>query len=152
VRGIFVDALPHSKYRKIVNRSTAKSIFESLHSTYEGNKQIKEAKSNQFVHQYELFRMKEYEDIETMYSRFQTLVCGLHVLKKNYYVHDHVMKILRSLPARIRPWVITIHAAKDLNKLSLENLISSLKSHEVELVGYEHTKKSKSIDLTSKGK
>jgi len=103
VRGILVDALPHSKYRKIVNRSTAKSIFESLHSTYEGNKQIKEAKSNQLVHQYELFRMKEYEDIETMYSRFQTLVCGLQVLKKNYYVHDHVMKILRSLPARIRP-------------------------------------------------
>jgi hypothetical protein len=39
-----------------------------------------------------------------------------------------------------------------LNKLSLENLISSLKSHEIELVGDEPAKKSKSIAQTSKGK
>jgi len=44
--------------------------------------------------------MKEYEDIETMYSRFQILQSGLQVLKKSYVVVDHVKKILRSLPAR----------------------------------------------------
>ena len=60
--------------------------------------------------------------------------------------------ILMSLPARFRPKVIAIQVAKKLNKLSFENLICSLKSHEIELVGDEHTKKSKSIALTSKGK
>jgi hypothetical protein len=99
VRGILVDSLPHSEYTKIVNISSNKSIFESLCSTYEGNQQVKEAKANQLVHQYELFRMKEDEDIEIMYSRFQTLVSGLQVLNKSYYVLDHVNKILRSLPA-----------------------------------------------------
>jgi hypothetical protein len=34
----------------------------------------------------------------------------------------------------------------------LENLISSLKSHEIELVEDEPSKESKSIDQTSKGK
>jgi hypothetical protein len=86
VRGTLVDSLPHSKYTKIVNISSIKSIFESLCSTYERNKQVKEAKANQMVHQYELFRMKEDEDIETMYSGFQTLVSGLQVLNKSYYV------------------------------------------------------------------
>jgi len=152
VRGILVDALPHSKYTKIVNISMAKCIFESLHSTYEGNKHIKEAKANQLVHHYELFRMKEDEDIETMYSRFQTLACGLQILNKSYYIPNHVKMILMSLPARFRPKVIAIQVAKKLNKLSFENLICSLKSHEIELVGDEHTKKSKSIALTSKGK
>jgi len=47
-----------------------------------------------FVHQYELFRMKEDESIETMYSRFQTLVSGLQNLKKSYVASDHVNKIL----------------------------------------------------------
>jgi hypothetical protein len=48
--------------------------------------------------------------------------------------------------------VTTIQEAKDLNKLSLENLMSSLKSHEIELIGDEPAKKSKSIALTSKKK
>jgi hypothetical protein len=47
--------------------------------------------------------MKEDEDIDTMYSRFQTLVSGLQVSKKSYFVLDHVKKILRSLSARFRP-------------------------------------------------
>jgi hypothetical protein len=70
VRGILVDALPHAKYIEIVDRSTAKSIFESLCYTHEGNQEVKEVKVNKLVHQYEMFIMKEDEDIETMYSRF----------------------------------------------------------------------------------
>jgi hypothetical protein len=46
--------------------------------------------------------MKENEDIETMYSRFQTLVSGLQVLSKSYTVPAHFKKILRSLHARFR--------------------------------------------------
>jgi len=78
------------------------------------------------VHQYELFRKKEDEDIEIMYSRFQTLVYGLQVLNKIFLVPDHVNKIIRSLQTRFRPKVTTIQEAKDLNKLSLKNLRSSL--------------------------
>ena len=52
VRGILVDALPHSKYIKIIDKSTAKTIFESMCATYEGNQQVKEAKANLLVQQY----------------------------------------------------------------------------------------------------
>jgi len=42
VQGILLEALPHSECNKIVDISTAKSIFESHCSTYEGNQQVKE--------------------------------------------------------------------------------------------------------------
>jgi len=71
VHGILLEALPHSKYTKIIEKSTTKAIFESLCSTYEGNQQVHEAKANQLVHHYDLFRMKEDEDTESMYTRFQ---------------------------------------------------------------------------------
>jgi len=87
-----------------------------------------------------------------MYSRFQTLVSGLQVLKKSYVASDHVSKILRSLPARWRPKVTAIEEAKDLNTLSVEDLVSSLKVHEISLNEHEPAKKSKSIALPSKGK
>ena len=34
VRGILVDALPHAEYLKIIDKSSAKTIFNSLCSTY----------------------------------------------------------------------------------------------------------------------
>ena len=61
-------------------------------------------------------------------------------------------KILRSLPARWRPKVTTIKEAKDLNTLSVEDLVSSLKDHEISLNEHERAKKSKYIALPSKGK
>jgi len=85
--------------------------------------------------------MKEDESIETMYSRFQTLVSGLQILKKSYVASDHVNKILRSLPAKWRPNVTTIEEGKDLNTLSVEDLISSLKCHEIGLNEHEPIKK-----------
>jgi len=87
-----------------------------------------------------------------MYSRFQTLVSGLQILKKSYVASDHVSKILRSLPARWRPKVIAIEEAKDLNTLSVEYLVSSLKVHEIGLNEHEPAKKVKSFSLPSKGK
>jgi len=123
-----------------------------LCSNYEGNKKVREAKATMLVHQYELFRMKEDESIETMYSRFQILVSGLQVLKKSYVASDHVNKILRSLPAKWRPKVTTIEEAKDLNTLNVEDFISSLKCHEIGLNKHEPIKKLKSIALKSRGK
>ena len=131
VRGILCEAIPHEEFVKIYNKSTAKTIFESLCSSYEGNQQVREAKANMLVQQYELFKMSEDETIDTMFSRFQTLVAGLQVLKKSYTTAYHVKKILRSLPAKWRPKVTAIEEARDLNTLSLENLISSLKCHEL---------------------
>ena len=96
--------------------------------------------------------MKDDESIEQMYSRFQTLVSGLQILKKSYVASDHVSKILRSLPARWRPKVTTIEEAKDLNTLSVEDLVNSLKVHEIGLNEHDSASKEKSIALPSKGK
>jgi len=152
IRGILVAALPHKEYLKMSDKSTAKAMFTSLCSLYEGNKKVRKTKAIMLVHQHELFKIKEDENIETMYSRFQTLVFGLQILKKSYVASDHVNKILRSLPAKWRPKVTAIEEAKDLNTLSVEDLISSLKCHEIGLNEHELVKKPKSIALKSRGK
>jgi hypothetical protein len=73
--------------------------------------------------------MEDDEDIEIMFSRFQTLVSCLQVLSKNYTTSDHVMKILRSLSIKWRSKITVIQEAKGLNNMGLETLISYLKSH-----------------------
>jgi len=152
IRGSLVTAIPKAEYMKMSDKSTAKEMFASLCANYEGSKKVREAKALMLVHQYELFKMKDDESIEQMYSRFQTLVSGLQILKKSYVASDHVSKILRSLPARWRPKVTAIEEAKDLNTLSVEDLVNSLKVHEIGLSEHEPVKKVKSIALPSKGK
>jgi len=137
---------------KVSDKSTAKAMFASLCASYEGSKKVREAKALILVHQYELFKMKEDESIEQMYSKFQTLVSGLQILKKSYVASNHVSKILRSIPTRWRPKVTAIKEAKDLNTLSVEDLVSSLKVHEIDLNEHEPAKKVKSIALPSRGK
>jgi len=134
------------------DKSTAKTMFASLCANYEGSKKVREAKATMLIHQYELSNMKDDESIEEMYSRFQTLVCGLQILKKSYVTSDHVSKILRCLPTRWRPKVTAIEEAKDLNTLSVEDFMSSLKVHEISLNEHDSVKKTKSIVLPSKGK
>src|ERR1044072_3080940 len=84
-----------------------------------------------------------------MFSRFQMLVAGLRVLDKGYSTTDHVKKIIRSLPAKWRPMVTALKVAKDLNSISLEKLISSLRSPEIELQEDEPRRKVKSVALKS---
>jgi hypothetical protein len=80
-----------------------------------------------------------------MFARFQTLVSGFQVMKKRYIVPDHVKKILRSLPAKWTPKVTAFQKAKNLDEVTSESLISSLRSHEMELMDNEPAKKSKSL-------
>ena len=101
--------------------------------THEGNTQVKETKALALIQKYESFKMDEDESVETMFSRFQMLIAGLRVLNKGYSTADHVKKFIRSLPKKWRPMVTALKLSKDLNNISLEELISSLRSHEIEL-------------------
>jgi len=77
IRGLLVTAIPKAEYMKMSDKSTAKAMFASLCANYEGSKKVREAKAFMLVHQYELFKMKDDESIEQIYSRFQTLVSRL---------------------------------------------------------------------------
>ena len=70
-------------------------------------------------------------------------------MDKGYFVVDHVKKVIRSLPKKWRPMVTTLKLAKYLNNISLEELISSLRSHEIELEEDEPQNKGKSSALKS---
>ncbi|XP_058771733.1 uncharacterized protein LOC131645090 [Vicia villosa] len=148
-RTVLLNAISHAEYEKISNRETTYDIYESLKMTHEGNAQVKETKALALIQKYEAFKMEDDEDIEKMFSRFQTLTAGLRVLDKGYTKADHVKKIIRSLPRRWGPMVTAFKIAKNLNEVSLEELISALRSHEIELDANEPQKKGKSIALKS---
>ena len=144
-----LNAISYIEYEKIKNRDSAKSIFNSLRMTHEGNSQVNKTKALALIQKYDVFKMEDDETVETVFSRFQMLVVGLKVLDKGYSTVDHVKKIMRSLSARYRPKVTYIQDAKGLNTLSLESMIINIQSHEMKLNGDEPVKKDKSLALKS---
>uniref|UniRef100_A0A151UIK3 UBN2 domain-containing protein n=2 Tax=Cajanus cajan TaxID=3821 RepID=A0A151UIK3_CAJCA len=108
-------------------------MWDTLAITYEGSLEVKRNKLSLLVRKYELFEMEENESIQTMFGRFQTIINELSFLGRTYHKFDHIEKLLRSLSRKWRPQVTALRASKDLEKLSLEELVGLLKVHEMEL-------------------
>ena len=51
-RTILLNAISHAESEKITNKETAKSIFDSLQMTHEGNSQVKETKALALIQKY----------------------------------------------------------------------------------------------------
>ena len=126
-----LNVISYTKYEKIINKDFDKSIFYSLRMTHEGNAQVNETKGLAIIQKHEAFKMEDDEKVKTMFSRFQMLVAGLKVVNKGYSTTDHVKKIIRSLPKKWRPMVTALKLENDLNNISLEELVISLRSREI---------------------
>ncbi|GAU44135.1 hypothetical protein TSUD_99230 [Trifolium subterraneum] len=118
------------EYDRIMECKTAKEIWETLQTHHEGTNSVKETRIDIGVRKFELFEMKEEETIYQMYGRFTSIINELNSLGNAYITHERIRKILRFLPKTLRPIVTAITVAKDLTKVSLEDLIGSLKAHE----------------------
>ncbi|RDX74656.1 hypothetical protein CR513_45571, partial [Mucuna pruriens] len=66
---------------------------------------------------------------------------------KIYDNYGHMTKIFRSLLRRWRPQVTNLRASKDLKKFPMEELLGTLKVHEMELNEDDGQRKGKSIAL-----
>lgn len=63
------------KYDKISTCETIKEMWYKLEVTYEGTTKVKEARISSLVNEYELFKMTEQKNIESMFSRCSKIVC-----------------------------------------------------------------------------
>ncbi|VFQ86950.1 unnamed protein product [Cuscuta campestris] len=117
-------------YRKISCCSTAKEMWDKLEVTYEGTDQVREAKIDFLTQEYEMFRMKEHENIDDMFDRFSKIVNDLHTLKKTYTDRDLVRKILRSLTSEWRSKADAIYESIGTSNVTIDGLRGNLKMYE----------------------
>ncbi|GJV36202.1 hypothetical protein Tco_1408679 [Tanacetum coccineum] len=107
--------------------------MDSLITTHQGNKQVKDNKIDLFVQKYKEFTITDDETIDCAFSRFNTIITSLKALDESFSSRNHVRKFLRALPSKWRPKVTAIEESKDLSKLSLDELVGNLKVYEIVL-------------------
>ncbi|VFQ89179.1 unnamed protein product [Cuscuta campestris] len=117
-------------YRKISRCKSANEMWTKLEVTYEGTSQVKDAKVDILLHEYELFSMKENESIDSYFERFSTIINNLDTLGKYYTDHELVRKIMRCMTLEWKSEVNAITKGRDYNVLTYDTLRAKLLTYE----------------------
>ncbi|GAV73239.1 LOW QUALITY PROTEIN: DUF4219 domain-containing protein/UBN2 domain-containing protein, partial [Cephalotus follicularis] len=91
---VIICALNSNEFNRVSSCATAK-MWDRLEVTYEGTNQVKDAKINMLVREYEMFSVKENENISGMFVRFTNIINSLQSLNKCYTNSEMVRKIHR---------------------------------------------------------
>ncbi|XP_070018152.1 uncharacterized protein [Nicotiana sylvestris] len=94
---ILVCGIGPDEYNRVSACDTAKEIWEVLQTAHEGTTQVKQSKIDMLTTEYELFRMKDDESIQDMYTRFTSIINELHLFGDVIPQNKLVWKILSVL-------------------------------------------------------
>ncbi|XP_070047105.1 uncharacterized protein [Nicotiana tomentosiformis] len=128
---ILVCDIRTDEYNKISACQYAKEIWEALLTAHEGTTQVKQSKIDMLTTQYKLFMMKDDESIHDMHTRFTSIITEIHSLGESITRNKLVRKILSVLPSSWESKVNAITEAKDLQNLTIDELIGNLKTYEM---------------------
>ncbi|XP_075099419.1 uncharacterized protein LOC142176202 [Nicotiana tabacum] len=130
-KNILVCGIRPNEYDRIYACETAKEIWEALQTAHEGTTQVKKSKIDMLTTEYELFKMKDNQSIQDMHTRFISIINKLHSLGEVIPKNKLVRKILSILPSSWESKVNTITKAKDLQELTIHELVGNLKTYEM---------------------
>ncbi|XP_075098896.1 uncharacterized protein LOC142175798 [Nicotiana tabacum] len=128
---ILVCGIGPDEYNMISACQSAKEIWEALQTAHERTTQVKQSKIDMLTTEYELFRMKDDESIQDMHTRFTSIINELHSLGEIIPRNKFVRNILSVLPSSWENKVNAITEAKDLQKLTMDELVGNLKTYEM---------------------
>ncbi|KAL4285159.1 hypothetical protein GQ457_16G020120 [Hibiscus cannabinus] len=143
-------ALGPDMYSKMSSYTSAKEVWDTLETTYEGTNDVKETKIGLLNLSYENFKMEPDENVTKMFDRFSVIVNGLKDFGEIIPEDKLVRKLLYSLPESWDSKRTAIIEAKDLKTLKLDALMGSLLTHEIMKQGREDEKKREEKKLEKK--
>ncbi|XP_070032158.1 uncharacterized protein [Nicotiana tomentosiformis] len=128
---ILIYGLGPDEYNRTSVCSNAKEIGDALQTAHEGKQLVNRSRIELFMRSYELFYIKESELIQEMMTRFTIITNKLKLLRKVFTSDELVSKEVRILPASWELKVTIIQEANELDKISPDELVGNLKTHEI---------------------
>jgi len=96
-KNIISSALTLDEFYRVSICQSAKEMWDVLEVTHEGTDEVKRARKNTLIQEYEMFRMKAEETIYDVQKRFTHIVNHLIALGKDFEKEELNIKILKSL-------------------------------------------------------
>ena len=132
-KNIISYALTLDEFYRVSVCESAKEMWDVLEVTHEGTNEVKRARKNTLIQEYEMFRMKTGESICDVQKRFTHIVNQLLALGKIFDKEELNIKFLKSLNMTWQPKVTAIPESNDLTSMNIATLFGKLREHELEL-------------------
>ncbi|XP_020266262.1 uncharacterized protein LOC109841727 [Asparagus officinalis] len=126
---LIYQCLDEDTFEKVAGAKTTKEAWEKLRTSYKGADQVKKVHLQTLRGEFAL-QMKEGELVSDYFSRVLTVTNNL---KRNGEKLDEVRimeKVLRSLDPKFEHIVTVIEETKDLEAMTMEQLLGSLQAYE----------------------
>lgn len=120
-------------FRKISNCTNSKQAWDILHVVHEGTNTVYNSKIQRLTTDFKNIKMSNSESFLNFQNRLKDVCNSLYNLGEPIS-ETIVQKILRSLPKKFVPKIITIKESKDLNSLLKNELRGSLQTFEVDIL------------------
>ncbi|XP_075521562.1 uncharacterized protein LOC142554768 [Primulina tabacum] len=120
-------------FNLITNCVCAKEAWDILHKHCEGSESVRKTRLRMVASKFESLRMEDRESILEYDSRLRQLSNEAHSLGDPMSNERLVNKVLRSLPEKFNVKVCAIEESKDTSTINMDELMSSLRTFEMNL-------------------
>ncbi|PNY15490.1 retrovirus-related Pol polyprotein from transposon TNT 1-94, partial [Trifolium pratense] len=110
----------------ILNRGTAKDIWDSMRMKYQGSTKVKQAQLQALRRDFEVLGMNESESVNDYFARTLAIANRMTAQGQRMETSTIVEKILRSLTPKFNYVVCSIEEFNDVTTMSINELQSSL--------------------------
>ncbi|CAN0856784.1 Retrovirus-related Pol polyprotein from transposon TNT 1-94 [Linum grandiflorum] len=127
----FIHAsVSESIFPRIVAATTAKEVWTILEKEFKSTEKARVIKLQTLRRDFENLNMKDDETVKDYSTRVAEVTNQMKLYGEDITDQRIVEKMLRSLPEKFDPIVAAIEESKDLSKLTIAELSSSLEAHE----------------------
>lgn len=124
------QSLDKSILKTITQKETSKQLWESMKMKCQGNARVQRAQLNRLRRDFEVMAMKQGESITDYFGRVMVVANDMRNCGEDMTDVKIVEKIMRTLTEKWNYIVCSIEEAKDIDRLSVDALQSSLLVHE----------------------
>lgn len=129
------QAIPEDILLSVAEKKTAKEVWTAIKTMCLGADKVKKAKVQTLKAEFENLIMKETESIDDFSMKMNDLVTNIRTLGETVEENYVVKKFLRAMPSKFLQITSSIEQFGDLEQMSVEEIIGSLKAHEERLRG-----------------
>ena len=147
---VLFSAVTNEEFKKISLTEIAMEAWIILQTTYEGTKAIKDSKLQRLTTSFKEIKMVEDKLFDEFYDKLKDIDNSTFNLGEQILEPKIVRKVVRSLPERFHAKITAIEESKDIDKISLTELVDNLQTYELVLTRIGKGSKSKSMALKAK--
>jgi hypothetical protein len=137
VKNYLFQSIDRTIMETILDRDSAKGIWDSMRQKYQGSTKVKRAQLQALRREFELLGMKDGESVDEYFGRTLTIANKIKTHGERMEQIVIIEKILRSMTTKFDYVVCSIKESNNLAEMTIDELQSSLLVHEQRMKGHK---------------